>query len=360
MAAYTMDGKTAWEYPLPVASIPFGSGTSPVVHGGLVLLSRDGKPESVVYALNARDGSLKWKAPVSPGAALAASHATPTIWNGQAVIHGFNAVTGLDLRDGAHRWSLSTTTNGTATPVSHLGMLYVPGWSNVGDASYLPPLAPWPEMLASYDKDKDDRLSKDEVPADFFVMKRPELPDAIPGAHVSVKGIFFAFDPDKDGYITGKEWQETLAGVTQMIKQHGLLAVRAGGEGDITTTHVAWKESRNVPEVPSPVLHREKVYLVTNGGIVSCLNAKDGRVVFRGRLGAPGEYYASPVAADGRLYFTSRSGIVTVIEAGEEIKILARNDLKEDVFASPAIVGDTLYIRTTAHVYAFRATRTKD
>jgi len=233
-------------------------------------------------------------------------------------------------------------------------MLYVPGWSNVGDPSYIPPQPPWPELLTRYDTDKDGRLSKQEG-VSIVLMRRPELPDNTPSAHVTAGGVLARIDLDKDSYIDAKEWEAAMSLVAGMIKPHGLLAIKSGGEGDITTTHVAWKESRNLPEVPSPVLYRDRVYIVANGGIISCMDAKDGRVVFRGRLGAPGEYYASPVAAGGRLYFASHSGVVTVLEAGEELQILSRNDLKQDIFASPAVVGDTLYVRTVARLYAFRA-----
>jgi len=357
LAAYTMDGETAWEYPLPTARTRFGSGTSPVVHSGLVLLNYDGQPEPVVYALNASDGSLQWKRPLEPHAPIGSSHATPVVWNGRVVIHGVNSVTGLELTDGAPCWRLIASTTGVATPVTSPGTLYVPAWSNYGDAAYFPAVPSWPEILAAYDKDQDGKLTRDESPADLLVMKRPGLADDTPGAHVSLRGVFASiFDLDKDGYLTGEELEQVGAGLPKLIQQHGLTAVRAGGEGDITTTHVAWKEPRGAFEVPSPILYRDRIYAVGSGGIVICMDANDGRVVFRGRLGTPGEYYASPVAANGRLYFTSRDGVVTVIEAGDELRVLARNDLEEDVFASPAIVGDTLYIRTATHVYAFSVT----
>lgn len=354
LAAYTPDGKLAWEYSMPTASVLFGSGTSPVVSAGLVLLSDDGKANAALHALSASDGSLQWKTPLPrPVNAMVASHATPVIWNGQAVIHGPNAVTGHDLSDGSRRWWLTTTTTGTSTPVTEAGMLYVSAWSNVGDSTYLPQQPAWPELLGKYDTDKDKRLNKQETQA-IYVMKRPELSDNTPGAHVTAGMVFSLLDLDKDGFATEEEWKRLLARIPQMIGQHGLLGVRAGGTGDITTTHIAWKESRSIPEVPSPLLYRGRIYMVANGGIATSMDAGSGRVVFRGRLGAPGEYYASPVAAAGRIYFVSRSGIVTVIEASDELKVLSRNDLQEDVFASPAVAGDTLYIRTATRLYAFR------
>jgi outer membrane protein assembly factor BamB len=138
------------------------------------------------------------------------------------------------------------------------------------------------------------------------------------------------------------------------VRPRGLIAVRPGGEGDVGASNIAWIEARNAPEVPSPLLYHGRLYTVTIGGILTCLDPRDGRVIYRGRLGKAGEYYASPVAAAGRVYFASRDGAVTAIAEGDELKVLARNELGEEIFASPAILGDTLYVRTAAHVYAFR------
>lgn len=355
LVAYTPDGKLVWEYPMPTATVPFGSGTSPVVSGGLVLLNSDGGANPALYTLKATDGTLRWKTPL-PLSRMTASHATPAIWDGLAVVHGVNAVTGYDLSDGSRRWWLNTTSAGTSTPVAQAGMLYVSAWSNLGDASFIPPQPSWPEILAKHDKDQDNRLNKEEGRT-IFLMKRPELAADTPNAHVSVEAVFGLIDVDKDGFVAEPEWTRVQGRIGQMMGEHGLFGVRAGGAGDITATHIAWKERRSIPEVPSPLLYRGRIYTVANGGIATSVDAGTGRVVFRGRLGAPGEYYASPVAAAGRVYFVSRSGVVTVLEGSDELKVLARNDLKEDVFASPAIAGDTLYIRTATRLYAFRDSR---
>lgn len=356
LAAFTLDGKPVWEHRLPVATVAFGSGTSPVVHAGTLFLSYGGKPAPALYALNTRDGSLKWKAPLRPsGTALAESHSTAFIWDASVIMHNAKSAAAHDLRDGSERWWLPTNTTGTATPAASANLLYIPGYSNAGDSSYLVPLPAWIELLAKYDSDNNGSISQDELGNDLYVVKRPELSDDTPSAHVTVKAVFRFFDPDKSGSIGENEWEEMRVKVPNMIKPHGFMAIKPGGQGDITATHVAWIEQKNLPEVPSPVLYRGRLYLVSNGGIVSSLDATDGRVIFRGRLGAPGEYYASPVAAGGRVYLSSRNGVVTVIEHGDALKVLGRNDLKEDIFATPAIAGDVLYVRTASHVLAFRS-----
>jgi outer membrane protein assembly factor BamB len=116
---------------------------------------------------------------------------------------------------------------------------------------------------------------------------------------------------------------------------------------------VAWREKRAVPEVASPVAYRGRVYMVRDGGVVSCLDAATGKLLYRERLGPGGPYFASPVAGDGRVYAASGRGAVTVFAAGDEFRVLARNDLREPVCATPAIADGKLYVRTDKHLYAF-------
>jgi outer membrane protein assembly factor BamB len=133
-----------------------------------------------------------------------------------------------------------------------------------------------------------------------------------------------------------------------------LLAVKPGGDGDATETHVAWKQRRAIPEIPSPLFYDGRLYLVKNGGIVTCLDPQTGKTIYRERLGSGGQYAASPVAADGRIYVTSEAGVVSVLKAGDTFEVMSENDLAERIMATPAIVGDTLYVRTDQHLFAFR------
>ena len=134
--------------------------------------------------------------------------------------------------------------------------------------------------------------------------------------------------------------------------QSGVMAVRVGGKGDVAKSHVQWVEARGVPEVPSSLLYKERLYLVRNGGLVVSREAATGRTVFQGRLGAPGGYYASPIAADGRIYAASDQGTVVVFEAGDTLQVLARSELPEPIMATPAIVDGRIYVRTLSHLFA--------
>ena len=129
-----------------------------------------------------------------------------------------------------------------------------------------------------------------------------------------------------------------------------LWAMRADGKGDVTDTHVLWKtEGRAVPEEPSPLLVNELLYLVSNRGIVTCFEAATGDEIWQERLG--GNYLASPIYADGRLYFTNTQGRTTVLKEGRSTETLAENELDTGCLASPAVAEGALFLRTRTHLY---------
>jgi outer membrane protein assembly factor BamB len=128
-----------------------------------------------------------------------------------------------------------------------------------------------------------------------------------------------------------------------------LLAVRPDGQGDVTATNIAWKSNKNVPSRPSPVLVGEHLYVVNDGGMVSCLEAKTGNAIKTVRLG--GKFWASPILADGKLYCSNQEGSVFVVEANPELKIVAENQLDAGGMASPAVSGKALFVRTKTHLY---------
>ena len=128
-----------------------------------------------------------------------------------------------------------------------------------------------------------------------------------------------------------------------------LLAVRPGGSGDVTASHVVWRAKRNIPNKPSILLVGDSIFMIDDGGIASCVDAATGDEVWQERI--PGAYSASPVYAAGRVYFFSEDGTTTVIEAGRAFKMLARNKLDDGFMASPAIAGQAFFLRTRTHLY---------
>jgi outer membrane protein assembly factor BamB len=133
----------------------------------------------------------------------------------------------------------------------------------------------------------------------------------------------------------------------------GLVAVRTDGRGDVTGSHIAWKRNKAVPNRSSLVLAGGLLYMVTEGGVASCVEAATGRPVWQGRL--RGQFIASPVYADGHIFVFNREGTGYVIEAGRNWKVLAANRLADGCMASPAIAGRSLFVRTLTHLYCLEA-----
>lgn len=128
-----------------------------------------------------------------------------------------------------------------------------------------------------------------------------------------------------------------------------LLAVRTGGNGLITDSHVAWRVKRGVPNKPSILLVDDFIYMIGDTGIASCVDAKTGDQVWQQRIG--GEYSASPVYADGKLWFFSEDGKTTVLKPGRSFEVISENKLDEGFLASPAIAGNAFFLRTRTHLY---------
>jgi outer membrane protein assembly factor BamB len=133
------------------------------------------------------------------------------------------------------------------------------------------------------------------------------------------------------------------------------LAIRPGGRGDVTKTHLAWTSPRGSPFVPSPILYGEHLYMVNDiASIVTCLEAMTGKVMWQGRLGVARRegFSASPVAVDGKVFFTNDEGETFVLKAGPTFELMHVNTLDETTLATPALVDGRWYIRTDHHLYA--------
>lgn len=177
---------------------------------------------------------------------------------------------------------------------------------------------------------------------------------------VAGRGVF-SYDP-----ATGKElWKARHRGwsiAPRPVYGHGLVfaiidrdrpelwAIRPDGDGDVTDTHVVWKETKRMPPRASPLLVGDLLFLINRNGIVSCLEAKTGEVVWQERM--RGNYSASPIAAKGRIYFFSEEGLCTVIKPSRKLEVLSSNALADELLmASPAVDGNSFYIRTEKYLY---------
>lgn len=130
-------------------------------------------------------------------------------------------------------------------------------------------------------------------------------------------------------------------------------AFKLGGKGDLQETNLAWEQKKGMPKVPSMLYQKPYLFTITDGGVAACLKADTGEVVWQERVG--GNFSASPVLAEGRIYFLGDNGETTVIEAGPKFNVLARNPLGESVQASPAISQGQIFIRTESSLFCIGA-----
>jgi len=133
------------------------------------------------------------------------------------------------------------------------------------------------------------------------------------------------------------------------FQEPALIAVRADGRGDVTRTHVAWTLTRGAPYTPSPILVGDELYYVSDTGVLSCVDAKTGQMIWQQRIG--GNYSASPVFADGRIYVLSEEGMTTVFAPGKTFQRLGMNHLDGSSLASIAVSDRSFFIRTDTHLY---------
>ncbi|MBI3469878.1 MAG: PQQ-binding-like beta-propeller repeat protein [Candidatus Solibacter usitatus] len=336
LVSYGPDGNERWRHPLGPFENFYGMAAGPIVSGGKVLLLCDQKANSFLLAVDAKTGAVSWKVE-RPDANLGWS--VPVIYTAgdgerHVVAHGNLRVDAYSVETGERRWWAPRSGELTqGVPVFDGDTVYVN--SSGYDQPWLPTFA---STLAKYDADKDGRISREEF-------KKDEAAEH-----------FGYVDVNNDGYMDEKECDTARA---SGVGQYGLVARRLGGRGSLPESTVRWRFKRNLPYVPSPLLYRDVLYLVKEGGIITSLNAATGEIHKQGRAqDALGDYYASPVAADGKVYLVSEAGKVTVLKAGAQWETLAVNDLGEECYATPAIAGGRIYVRTRGTLYCFAGQKT--
>jgi len=179
------------------------------------------------------------------------------------------------------------------------------------------------------------------------VIQKSEFPKFTPAFWFDVA------DLNANGSLNKDEWAYYRAALDS---ENGMLAIRLGGSGDMSDTAIRWKYQRSVPQLPSPLLYQNVLYMVNDNGIVTTLHPDTGAVIKQGRLtGAPGAVFASPIAADGHVYFTTEAGAVVVVSPGGDLAVRSVNALNEEAYATPAVADGRIYVRTTQALYAFGA-----
>ncbi len=350
LIARDMDGELEWEKELPDPKLMFGMGSSPMLYQDMVLLLRDGCPDAALYALDEETGEEIW---TTPRIAFGDSHTTPFIWENrervELIIASTGTVVSLDPYSGSEVWRVEGLTPLVCTsPTANVDRLFFAGWSTPAALGADKMLAGMenpieltdeerqdPELLFKrFDLDSDGIISFEEIPAG------------------RAKAAYGFLDTTGDGGISLEEWTPFLQ--MPVMGQNVLVSIRPGGKGNITETHVEWTAKRGIPYVSSPLLYMDRLYLIKAGGILSCFKPSTGEPIFRRkRLDDRSEYYSTPLGVDGHVIVCSSAGTVFVLEAADELKIVRSVDFEERIFASPAVVDGTLYLRTQKALYAF-------
>jgi outer membrane protein assembly factor BamB len=336
LLAYGPDGQEIWRLPLGPFTNPFGHGASPVLAGNTLLMNIDQDVGSFLLAVEKDSGHVLWRTerPIAQR-----GYATPVLCRGsdgdQVIVAGSYRLSAYDIRSGRELWWIRRLPwQVKPTPVVAGEHIYFVTYSGESDPGQQETVPPFQEALAKLDVNKDGKLSKDEVPDPAAKARFDEY-----------------LDLDDTGYLEERDWTQYRE---RRLGENALRAYRLGGTGDVTDTHLLWKHSRTLPNVPSPLVYRDVLYTLKEGGILTSFDIRTGDIVKQARLaGALGDYYASPVAGDGKIYTVSEEGKASVIEAGREWRVLKVNDLEDGCKGTPAIAGGMLYVRTYGTLYCF-------
>jgi outer membrane protein assembly factor BamB len=329
---YSASGTERWRVDVGPFHSMHGIAASPVIEGNKVLLLADQLRGSFLAAYDLATGELAWKQERLDG--LTGAYSTPAVFTlpggaAHVVASGPGELCGYLVATGQKAWSAPGLTNSpVSVPVVSGNRVFV--CEPVGKAESI-------SMLAPLDANKDGRLSLEEAKASVPMFRLLERMDTDWG--------------NGDGVVEVSEWDEAFAG---FVNKGGLVAVELEDAGDAVKPRVQWSYLKTVPYVASPLVYEDVLYLAQDGGIVTTVDPKSGEILKRGRLkqGAK-KFYASPVAADGKVFLLDTAGQMTVLRAGAQWEQLATAALGEPCFATPAICDARLYIRTQRKIYCF-------
>ncbi len=331
---YSTTGQEKWHVDLEAFHSMHGIASSLVTVDGLVIVVADQLAGSYIKAFHADTGKLAWKSDRADG--VAGAWSTPVIYRPahgptQLIVTGPVEVVSYDPTSGKRLWWLSGITNAPiSVPVIWRNHLIL--CEEMGER------LPY-SILAPFDKNKDGKITLEEVKSNVAMKRLVERIDAGWGNH--------------KGEITSVEWDKAFG---TLLNKAGLVVIDLGDSGDVTKPSVRWSYNKGMPSIPSALVYDDLIYVVKDGGIFSAFDAQTGKLVKQARLQPGGkQFYVSPVAADGLIYLVDTDGKVTVVKAGRDWKQLKTNELGERCFATPAIANGRLYVRTSKSLYCFGA-----
>lgn len=318
MAIDSTNGKTIWDREirsvdkLPTIHVKNSHASpTPIVYDGSVFVHFGNQG---MARLKAADGTIEWTCTEIEYNPVHGCGGTPVLCRGKLIVSCDGSkdpfVIGVDAATGKIAWKTPRT---TFVPISHsfgtATIVEVNGQTQI--------LSPGPGMFGAYDPDTGKELWKVNAPG-WSIVPQPALGFGM---------VFYNHDYDNPE----------------------ILAVKLGGEGDVTEKNVAWRMKGGAPSTPSPLLVGEELYLVSDKGVATCLNATNGERYWTGRLG--GNYSSSPVYVNNRILFMSEEGTATWVKPGREFEVLGENTVPGRTFATPAFSNGAMYLRTDTSLY---------
>lgn len=333
LAAWTVDGKANWRVPLPALVNNHGMSSSPVLGGNMVVQVHASDMGSQVIGVRRESGKEVWREKL-----FGVTYSTPAVTpDGQVIVVSTGEAVAFDLETGKRRWWVARVPyQPKSSPIlsgdgkqAYFAVLSVDEGSKAALSSY-------EKLLEQFDVNGDGQITIGE-------MRERKGP----------AGAFAQIDMNGDGVFTKQEQEEVMR-ISEA--PHLAAAVATAGSGD-QTGKLRWSLRKGVPNVASPILVGEVLYLFKEGGVLTAVRAADGAVLKEGRISAGfGAVYSSPIAAGNRLYIANQQGKVTVLKAAPEWEVLAVNDLGEECFATPAVADDRIFVRTATTLWCFRQT----
>ncbi len=337
LLGYDFGGRELWRQPLGPFKNEYGMGASPIVTGNKVILVCDQNTGSFIIAVNKLSGKIIWK---KDRPEATSGHCTPVVYSSkggetQILVPGSFLLIAYSAKTGDRRWwTAGLAFEMKSTPVIHDGVLFINGYASpLNQQENQVEIPSFEQALAKFDKDKNRHFSKEELPLE------------------SPYDFFDFMDLAKDGYLDKKDWNYFEAALASL---NGMLAIRLGGQGDMTESNTLWAYRRYVPQLPSPLFYKDVLYMLNDVGFLTSLKPESGEVINQGRLREAGsKFFASPVAADDKVFVTSLRGKISVLRPDGSNEMIAINNLKENCYATPAIGNGKIYIRTVNTLYCF-------
>lgn len=351
LLAHDLAGNLIWRKEFPDAPLDFGITTSPIILGDKLFLVRDVSSLSAVYCIDTQTGREIW---MTARPERLASHSTPIIWNHAAgkelVIAGWGCLDSYSLDDGQQIWTIKNLPLVVCpSPAANNETLVFGAWTTAHTSGA--------DRLASvFDENlnlTEEQMTDPQAILDRFDsnhdggVSRTELPES------RLRDAFRFIDVNNDGSWSG---DEMTASFTNPAKpgRNVMIAVRPGGSGDISNSHVLWSTTNKLPYVASPLIDEGRIYYVKKGGFLTCLDLASGEAIFQARLGLGGEYYSTPIRVGNFILIAAERGKIFTIRAGEQLEIVGEADFQDQgLLATPAVSENRLIVRTTERLYAF-------